>query len=323
MQRVGIRGVLNRSTRDISTPQAPIPNALIEDTDTAVRQGEALVKRWNEDAEDRIRAWFSLRYVYNVGDDLARRIKQLADTYQVGIHAHCAAVKDENELVQAIFGMRSVERYHRLGLLGPNLCLIHMGWVNDAEIELLYEHGVKIVHCPSASMHGAYGNVANRMFPRMIERGLTVGLGTDSATAGRFLDMVRVMYLAACAHKDVYADARVMGAYKALEMATIDGARVVLWEDQIGSLEIGKRADVVLVDMRGFQWHPMRDPVANLIYSANGESVETVIIDGRIVMRERRLLTIDADEVRAEVRRAADEVARRAGIEVKPPWPVL
>jgi cytosine/adenosine deaminase-related metal-dependent hydrolase len=161
------------------------------------------------------------------------------------------------------------------------------------------------------------------MFPRMIERGLTVGLGTDSATAGRFLDMVRVMYLAACAHKDAYADARIMGAYKALEMATIDGARAVLWDDQIGSLEVAKKADVVLVDMRGFQWQPMRDPVTNFIYSANGESVETVIVDGQVIMRDRRVLTVDADDVRADVRRAASGVVARAGIEVRPPWPVL
>jgi cytosine/adenosine deaminase-related metal-dependent hydrolase len=241
----------------------------------------------------------------------------------VGIHAHCAAVKGENELVEQIFGMRSIERYRRLGLMGPNLYLIHMGFVNDAEIELLRANDVKVVHCPSASMLGAYGNVGNGKFPKMIQRGVTVGLGTDSATASRFLDMVRVMYLAATAHKDIYADPELMGAYKALEMATIDGARAALWGDAIGSLEVGKQGDVVLVDMRGTEWQPMRDPVRTFIYSADGHSVDTVIIAGRVVMRGRKLLTVDEEAVRRAIRDAADGLVKRAGIQVTPPWPVL
>jgi cytosine/adenosine deaminase-related metal-dependent hydrolase len=319
---VGIRGILNRSTRDIADQGAPLPEKLFEDLDTNLRQGEAAVAKWNNAADGRLRCWFSLRYVFNVSDDLCKAIKALADQYKVGIHAHAAAVEGENEAIEERFGKRSLERFHDLGLFGPNLYLVHMGYPNEREIGWLKEHDVKIAHCPSASMHGAYGVVGNQMMKRMIDLGLTISLGTDSATAGRFLDMVRVMYLAACAHRDQFADATIMGAYKALEMATIDGARACLWGDQIGSLEAGKRADIVIVGMDELRWHPNLDPVRSLVYAADGDDVETVIIDGRVVMRDRVILTVDEEKVKRDVIRAGKDWIARADMRLDIPWPV-
>jgi 5-methylthioadenosine/S-adenosylhomocysteine deaminase len=319
---VGIRGILNRSTRDIADQGAPLPEKLFEDLDTNLRQGEAAVAKWNNAADGRLRCWFSLRYVFNVSDDLCRAIKTLADQYKVGIHAHAAAVEGENEAIEERFGKRSLERFHDLGLFGPNLYLVHMGYPNEREIGWLKEHDVKIAHCPSASMHGAYGVVGNQMMKRMIDLGLTISLGTDSATAGRFLDMVRVMYLAACAHRDQFADATIMGAYKAIEMATIDGARACLWDDQIGSLEAGKRADIVIVGMDALRWHPNLDPVRSLVYAADGDDVETVIIDGRVVMRDRVILTVDEEKVKRDVIRAGKAWIARADMRLEIPWPV-
>lgn len=319
---VGIRGILNRSTRDIADQGAPLPEKLFESLETNLRQGEAAVAKWNNAAEGRLRCWFGLRYVFNVSDDLCKAIKALADRYKVGIHAHAAAVEGENEAIQERFGKRSLERFYDLGLFGPNLYLVHMGYPNEREIGWLREHDVKVAHCPSASMHGAYGVVGNRMMKRMIELGMTVSLGTDSATAGRFLDMVRVMYLAACAHRDQFADATIMGAYKALEMATIDGARACLWDDAIGSLEAGKRADIVVVGMDELRWHPNLDPVRSLVYAADGDDVETVIIDGRIVMRDRVILTVDEERLKRDVIRAGKAWIERAGMRLEMPWPV-
>jgi cytosine/adenosine deaminase-related metal-dependent hydrolase len=171
-------------------------------------------------------------------------------------------------------------------------------------------------------MHGAYGVVGNQMMKRMIDEGLTISLGTDSATAGRFLDMVRVMYLAACAHRDQFADATIMGAYKAMEMATRDGARALLWDDEIGSLEAGKRADVIVVGMEGLHWHPNLDPVRSMVYAADGNDVETVIIDGKVVMRNRVILTVDEEKVTRDVIRAGKAWIGRAGMSLDIPWPV-
>lgn len=318
----GIRGILNRSTRDIADQGAPLPEKLFEDLDTNLRKGEAAVAKWNGAADGRLRCWFSLRYVFNVSDQLCRAVKALADKYRVGIHAHAAAVEGENEGIQERFGKRSLERFYDLGLFGPNLYLVHMGYPNEREVGWLQQHDVKIAHCPSASMHGAYGVVGQRMMKRMIDLGLTISLGTDSATAGRFLDMVRVMYLAACAHRDQFADATIMGAYKALEMATIDGARACLWDDQIGSLAPGKRADIVIVGMTDLRWHPNLDPVRSLVYAADGDDVETVIVDGKVVMRDRVILTVDEDKVTRDVIAAGKAWIARAGMSLDIPWPI-
>ncbi len=318
----GIRGILNRSTRDIADQGAPLPEKLFEKLEVNLTEGEAAVRRWNGSADGRLRCWFSLRYVFNVSDELCTSIKRLADQYKVGIHAHAAAVEGENEAIEERFGKRSLERFHDLGLFGPNLYLVHMGYPNERELGWLKENDVKIAHCPSASMHGAYGVIGNRMMKRMIEEGLCISLGTDSATAGRFLDMVRVMYLAACAHRDQFADATIMGAYKAMEMATIQGARACLWDDEIGSLEVGKRADLIVVGMEGLHWHPNLDPVRSLVYAADGNDVRTVIIDGRVVMKDRVLVTVDEEKIRRDVIAAGKAWSGRAGMKLEVPWPV-
>jgi 5-methylthioadenosine/S-adenosylhomocysteine deaminase len=321
---IGIRGLINRSTRDIYEDQTPVPESQQEDTETAMRRGEELVKKWNGSGDGRLRGWFGLRYIFNVSDDLCQGIKALADQYDAGIHIHVAAVKGENEAIQEIFGKRSLERLYDLGLFDRNLYTVHMGYPDEREIGLMAEHDVKVAHCPGASMLGAYGVIANRMMPRMAEAGICISLGTDSATASGNLDMVRVMYLGACAHKDAYADATMWGAYKALEMATIDGARSALWEDEIGSLEPGKKADVILVDMSApeFSHHPGRQPVHALVYSGTGRNVDTSIINGKLVMRHGMILTIDEENLANELAEASRAWRSRIDLEVPVPWPV-
>lgn len=319
----GIRGIINRSTRDIADENVPVPERLFESTDVAVREAEELVGRWHGAAEGRLRAWTSLRYIFNCSDELCRQIKALANRHGVGVHSHVSAVHGENEAIQERYGKRSLERYRDLGLFGPNLYLIHMGYPDDREVAWLKEDDVKVAHCPSASMHGAYGVIHNRMIPAMVEAGITVALGTDSATAGRFLDMVRVMYLASCAHKDAYHDPLKIGAYKALEMATIEGARACLWDDEIGSLEPGKRADVVLVDMTGLHWHPNPDPIATFVYAANGNDTDTVIVDGRVLMKERVLTSVDEKRLTRDVAAAGKAWRERANMDSGARWKVL
>ncbi len=319
---VGIRGIMTRSTRDMGDQAMAVADDAMESTEGNLEASEAFVGRWNGSADGRLRAWYSLRYVFNVSDDLCQGIKELADRDGVGIHAHAAAVKGENEEMEERFGKRSLTRFHDLGLFGHNLYLVHMGYPDEREIELMAETDCKVAHCPGASMLGAYGVFSNGMMPKMAEAGITISLGTDSATASGNLDMVRVMYLAACGHKDIYADATLWGAYKALEMATIDGARSCLWDDEIGSLEVGKRADIVLVDTSGIEFHPGRQPVSALVYSGTGKNVDTVIIDGRIVMRHRTLLTVDERLVKKELAKASVDWRERTGVEMSPPWPV-
>jgi cytosine/adenosine deaminase-related metal-dependent hydrolase len=318
-QEVGLRGILSRSTRDLHDSRYPLPERLRETTDQAVERGARLVARFK--GGGRLRAWYSLRVPYNVTDALCVAIRDLAEKDGVGIHSHVCAQDGENEMSIARWGMRVLERLRGLDLLRPSLYMAHAGWVTEEEIGWLKVGGVKVAHCPSASMHGSYGNIARGTIPRMVAAGIPMSLGTDSATAGRVLDMFRVMYLAACAHKDATLDATVMGAYRALEMATLGGAEALRWADAIGSLEVGKQADLIVVDTSGPAWHPLGDPVRSLVYSGSGDSVRTVVVDGRVIMRDRVFPDIDVAALTVEVERRASAVLTRAGVRLASRWP--
>ena len=314
---IGIRGIVTRESWDIPDPNAPVAHT--ESVDEALGRGQEFIERWNGAADGRLGAWFSLVRPTHVSDELCMRTKERADALDVGIHGHLVASRTSDADTRRVVGGGSaVARYQQLGLLDSNLCLAHLGWIGPDDLELLVGGDVKAVHCPSASMLGGFGVIAHGTFPEMQEAGLTVALGSDAGAISRFLDLVRVMYLAACAHKDARIDPTVLGAHAAFEMATVGGARALLWSDRIGSLEPGKAADIVVFDTDGLDWHPnpLRNPIANLVYSASGSSVSTVIIDGVPVMEDRVLGRVDGEELLGRLDRTADQVLARLGISV-------
>jgi cytosine/adenosine deaminase-related metal-dependent hydrolase len=318
---IGIRGILSRSTRDLHSSSYPLPDNLRETTEQAIERGTRLVEQYKDG--DVLRAWYSLRVPYNVSDELCVAVRDLAERHGVAVHSHVCAQDGENEMSVERWGVRVLERLRQLDMLRPNLYLVHMGWVTDEEIGWLAENDVKVAHCPSASMHGAYGNISRGTFPKMHRAGVNISLGSDSVTAGRTLDMFRVMYLAACAHKDATLDPHAFGAHAALEMATIKGARAILWDGAIGSLEAGKKADLIVVDTRAPCWHPMGDPVRTLVYSGGGDSVRTVLVNGRVIMRDRVFPGIDMAWLTKEIERRSKRILNRANISVTSAWPHL
>lgn len=319
----GFRGIIARDTRDHQDPKFPLPPQLNETTDEAVERARQLADQWHGKAGDRVRTWFSLRNCTHASDALCRRIKDLADGLQVGIHMHAAGSIWEREEMKRLWGMSTLERFRDLGLLGANLYLVHMGWVEEEEIELLRIHDVKVCHCPSASMARGMGCLAHGMFPKMLRAGITISLGCDNVCASRYLDMIRLMYLAAYGHKEICMDPAVIDAYKALEMATIDGARAALWDDGIGSIAPGKKADIVILNLGEIQWWPLRDPVTSLVYSGDGDSVRTVLINGQVIVEEGRFLPVDEQELIRDVCRASDSILERMQLQVTPRWKVV
>ncbi|OGA69944.1 MAG: hypothetical protein A3G81_13945 [Betaproteobacteria bacterium RIFCSPLOWO2_12_FULL_65_14] len=319
---VGIRGVVSHLAWDVRDDSAPQYN---DTTASALKKGEAVIERWNGAAGGRLKAAFSLVRSAHVTDDLVRAVAQRAAELGVLVHGHLCTTRDEVERSRQALGMSPLERYRRLGVLGPNLVLVHMGWVPVEEIPLLKQHDVTVCHCPSASMLGGFGCIAHGHFPEMIEAGVRVILGTDACAISRFVDLVRVMYLAACAHKDARIDPTVIGAHKALEMVTVNAATALGWSAGIGSLEVGKRADFVIMDADSAAWrpNPFDNPVANLVYSASGASVRTVVIDGRIVLDDGRFTTVDEKALLARADAASHELLDRLGMRVAPAWPAL
>jgi cytosine/adenosine deaminase-related metal-dependent hydrolase len=173
-------------------------------------------------------------------------------------------------------------------------------------------------------MFGGFGCITHGKFPELIAAGVNVALGSDAASISRFLDLPRLMYLAACAHKDVRRDSTAMGAHLAMEMATLGGARALGLQDRIGSLEPGKQADFVLLRTDGIEWQPrpLLNPVAHLVYSSGGHRVDTVAVAGRILVRSGNLLVRDIEELMPKIRQAAHDAVVRAGLPQQQIWPV-
>lgn len=322
----GMRGVITRSTMDIHhNPRGDLPSQRFrESTDEATGRLGMLIERFHEAASGRIRASASLRNLYTASDSLISRVKRLADRYTLPVQCHVAGNHSGQVASLARYGCRDVERLERLGVLDNRWLLIHMNWVSPRELDLLAASGAKVAHCPGAGLKGGWGTFSHGRFPEMLERGVCVCLGTDSGPSGNFMDLTRAMYLAACGFKDSRMQAAIVPAEVAVEMATVNGARAVLWDDRIGSLEIGKKADLCLWDLNRAEWRPVINPIGNLVYSAEGSSVDTVIVDGKILMESGVVKTIDAKALLREATPAARRVAERAGVlhHGKPAWPV-
>jgi 5-methylthioadenosine/S-adenosylhomocysteine deaminase len=199
-----------------------------------------------------------------------------------------------------------------------------MGWASPKEIRLCVQHDLKISCTPSTGYRLGLGSIEFGRFPEMLEFGVTVALGSDSAMSSNYLDLVREMYLVSGGCKAQRLDPTVLPPETALEMATLNGAKAMMWDSEIGSLEAGKKADVAIFDMRSPEWQPVLNPIANLVYAARG-GADTVICDGRILMRDKVVLSIDETQALAEAKQRGARIAERAGLRdrIRPLWPIV
>jgi len=324
VDKSGLRAVLARSAMDLSTADRQLPGNLRETASEAARQSEEFVQRQHNRADGRIRASFCLRIVRVCSDELCIRIKELANRYGVLIQTHAGSTKPSVDKTRELFGVTDVLRLERLGVLDSNVLAIHMNWLSDEEAALVKERDVKIAHCPTTSpMAGGYGTFVVGRFPELIENGVTVSVGADAAPCSNFLDVVRVMYQTIY-FRDIRSNPFMMRPETVLELGTLHGARALLWEDEIGSLEPGKRADLILVDLNTPEMTPLHNPISNFIHAGSGALVDTSIVNGIVLMESRRVLTLDEDEILAEANQAGLAVARRAGLTelAQPQWPI-
>lgn len=309
---VGARAFMGRRVHD----QAVMGHsALIKNTDECIKLNEQLLNKYRGGlADGRVRPHVCIAGNGKCSDKLLTESKKMADSYGVVLNMHQAGRLEQvfDQLDRT--GLRPIEHLNSLGFLGPNVNLVHMIQVNDREIEMLREHRTNVIHCPATALKLAMGLATFGRFPEMLNRGVNVGLGTDAVDCASYHDMIRVMYLAAVIYKDHRFDANVMGAETAIEMATINGARALGMENEIGSLETGKKADVILVDMHSAEWIPVHNPIQNLIYSASGSSVRTVIVDGRIIMEDREMRMVDESKILDECQRTSTDLIRKCGV---------
>jgi 5-methylthioadenosine/S-adenosylhomocysteine deaminase len=253
---------------------------------------EALIERWKQDPLINIAV--EPHSLFTCGEELLRKANDLALTKGVPLILHLAETKEEVNEIEKRFRKRPVQHLKDLGLLGSHLILDHCVHINKSEIELLAENNVRIVHNPESNMKLASGIAP---VPDMIAKGITVGLGTDGCASNNNLDLFGEMDMAAKLHKVNNLDPTVMKAQTLVEMATIDGAKVLGLEKITGSLEVGKRADLIVIDTNKPHLVPMYNPYSHLVYAASGHDVTHSIIDGKIVMEDRRLLTLDVEDI--------------------------
>jgi len=317
--RSGIRACIGKWSWDI--PRQP-PN-LYQSTDEAIQTNEDLITRFHGAHNDRVRIWTSPIGHTMTSDALLQGLKALADRYQTGMTMHLSSWMEDVQGYLERTGMRPVKYYHQLGVLSPNVVLAHMVNLDEEEVELVLQTGVKIAHCPTTAGWFGYGLSQVSRFPEMIDRGATIGLGCDAETCSNNLDVVRAMYSSAIIFRDARRTGSAMPAEKVFEMATLHGARCALQEADLGSLEAGKKADVVLFDATRPEWRPLNHPVANLVFAADGHSVDTVVIDGSVVHEHGHSLTIDEERVMHDLERAGQRVLAQTGWQTPIAWPVI
>jgi 5-methylthioadenosine/S-adenosylhomocysteine deaminase len=201
--------------------------------------------------------------------------------------------------------------------------LTHCTAVTDAEVRLLADRGTKVAFCPGAALRLAKGTTRIGKIPEMLAAGVTVSLGADGVSSSGTFDHARLAGLVAGLFKDARMDPALVPAETALEMATCNGARAILWDDALGSVEVGKIADLTIYDLETPEWTPRHDVVRNLVYCADGRSVRTVLVDGRIVYDDGRAMGIDASQALADASAAGDRIARRVGLDPRRRWPVV
>jgi 5-methylthioadenosine/S-adenosylhomocysteine deaminase len=290
--------------------------------DTPQGVGESLdeniqfVDDWHDREPERIRTWFGPHSLYSVDAATYERMAELAERYRVGIHTHLAESSDEVAIIAARTGLTPVGYLDRLIGLGPHVLAAHCVHLTDDDVDLIAARGMAVAHCPTSNMK--LGNGVARV-PTLIDAGIAVGLGTDSVMTNNNLDMFEEMRQAALVQKLVTGDAGVLPCRQVLHMATMGSAHALGLADQIGSLEVGKRADLIVVDLdHSHLWPVFTQSGGNvaeqLVYAANGGDVRTTIVGGQVLMDYRVVATIDATEVRELVGREAEDLLARAGV---------
>jgi 5-methylthioadenosine/S-adenosylhomocysteine deaminase len=295
---MGMRGIVSQGFIDFPTPDKPEPAKNI-------KIAETFIDKW-KDRSPLISPALFCHTPYTCAAETLITLKQAAREKDVLFLSHVAETRDEIKLIQERYGLTPIRHLQKLGVLDERTVIVHAVWVDEEELEMLRDTGTKVSHNPESNMKLAVGVAP---VPAMLRKGITVGLGTDGCASNNDLDLFREMGTAAKLHKVAAMDPTVLDARTALKMATINGARVLGLGDQIGSIEPGKCADLILVDMNKPHLTPLYQVYSHLVYAASGADVVASIINGKLVMKDRKLLHADLDDIMENVRKITKVIA--------------
>ncbi|KAK7310343.1 hypothetical protein RJT34_07803 [Clitoria ternatea] len=315
---LGLRACLTQSTMDFGHG---LPSSwATRTTHDCIQSQKDNYDKYHNTAQGRIRIWFGIRQIMNSTPALLIQTRDAAIQLKTGIHMHVAEIPYENQLVMDVHEVDhgTVTYLERIDFLQNNLLAAHSVWIDNNEISLLAKAGVKVSHCPAAAMR-MLGFAPVR---EMLDAGICVSLGTDGAPSNNRMSIVDEMYLASLINKgrEVFAngttDPTALPAETILRMVTVNGAKSVHWDDELGSLEVGKKADIVVVNPSSWSMVPVHDCISSIVYCMRTENVVSVMCNGLWIMKDKRIINVDEEEVISKAKQASVELLKRAGIEL-------
>ncbi|RLG77780.1 MAG: amidohydrolase [Thermoprotei archaeon] len=321
---IGLRAAVARHVMDMTgyaTEEGALHPGLVESGEQSMGDTVRLYNKYHG-WDGRIFIWFGPRTPGAVSVELYREMSAKAKEMNTGITMHLAEVRDDLVYLKKEFGKKPIEFVDWVGLTGPNVVLVHLVWIDDDEIRKLAETGTHVSHNPSCN--SKLGSGIARVSD-MLKAGVNVTLGCDGGPSNDNYDLIEEMKLAALLQTARTLNPEEIRAEDILEMATIRGAKALNLEKEVGSIEVGKKADIITINYWDPKLMPLNDPVSHIVYAAHGDDVSDVIIDGKLVMRNRKVLTIDEEQVLKNVWKHAQELFERTGICREPDvkWPIL
>ena len=280
---LGFRGVRSRGLIEFTDPECK-----------SIRENIELIRKYHRKGDGRITCLFGPHAPYTCTPGYMAKIMEAAEKEGVGLHIHIAETKQEADDIRKLYGKSPVAHLRDLGVFEHHVVAAHCVHVSEEDLQILKEKNVGVCHNPTSNLKLASGVAP---VPKMLEMGINVGIGTDGTSSNNNLNMFEEMHITSLIHKGYQLDPLVVSAEDVLKMATIGGARVLGLEKEIGSVEIGKKADLILVDLEKPHLYPKADLIANMVYSAQGSDVKTVLIDGKIVLENYSLMSYDEREI--------------------------
>ncbi|ANS76879.1 N-ethylammeline chlorohydrolase [Paenibacillus yonginensis] len=306
----GIRALSGKVMMDRKDSDIPLP--LQEDTSASLQESVYLLEQWDGYDDGRIRYAFCPRFVVSCTEPLLKEVRDLSARYKVMVHTHASENRGEIDIVQATTGMRNIVYLDHIGLANERLILAHCIWLDEEEKRILHDRSVRVSHCPGSNLKLASGIAET---PDLLAQGISVSLGADGAPCNNNLDMFNEMRLAALIQKPHHGPT-VMDARTVFRMATIGGAKAVGMEQEIGSIEVGKQADLAILNLMDFHTFPSYDvdPISRIVYSATRADVETTIIGGKVVMERGLMTTLDKATVLKEANNSIKRLLKRGAL---------
>jgi 5-methylthioadenosine/S-adenosylhomocysteine deaminase len=307
LEPMGLRAVVGKCMMDADSA---VPARLLENTAASIDESVAIAKRWHGRANGRLRAAFAPRFAVSCSRELLEAVAKLAIEHDLVIHTHASENRDEIALIKSRTGRKNIDYLADTGLTSPHLCLAHCVWVDDDEQALIAERGVKVLHCPGSNL-----KLGSGLAPvvEMRAKGISVSLGADGAACNNHLDMFEEMRLAAVL-QSVRHRPGALTARDAVWMATREGAKALGLEAELGSIEAGKRADLILIDRSQPNLALATDPYSTIVYAARGTDVRTTIVDGEVLIDDFRPTRWDAGTISRTAKAEATALAARANL---------